>query len=47
MVIHFKRKQSSFFCVSGSVYLGYTWLMAGIGKLQGKGFDATGCTRCN
>ena len=24
------------------VYLGYTWLMAGIGKLQGKGFDATG-----
>ena len=44
MVIQFLRenKAVSFALAVIRVYLGYTWLMAGIGKLQGKGFDATG-----
>lgn len=44
MVIQFLRenKAVSFVLAVIRVYLGYTWLMAGIGKLQGKGFDATG-----
>ncbi|PFQ92353.1 DoxX family protein [Bacillus cereus] len=44
MVIQFLRenKAVSFVLAVIRVYLGYKWLMAGIGKLQGKGFDATG-----
>lgn len=44
MVIQLLRenKAVSFVLAVIRVYLGYTWLMAGIGKLQGKGFDATG-----
>ncbi|EMA6341731.1 DoxX family protein [Bacillus cytotoxicus] len=44
MFIQFLRenKAVSFVLAIIRVYLGYTWLMAGIGKLQGKGFDATG-----
>lgn len=44
MIIQFLRenKAVSFVLAIIRVYLGYTWVMAGIGKLQGKGFDATG-----
>lgn len=50
MVIQFLRenKAVSFVLAVIRVYLGYTWLMAGIGKLQGKRIRCNGLfTRCN
>ncbi|MDM5190059.1 DoxX family protein [Bacillus sp. DX4.1] len=44
MVIQFLRENKAVSVVLAvlRIYLGYTWLMAGIGKLKGTGFDATG-----
>ncbi|KOS30897.1 hypothetical protein ADK18_00850 [Bacillus anthracis] len=44
MVINFLRtdKRAAFILLFLRLYIGYTWLTAGIGKLQGKAFDATG-----
>lgn len=44
MIINFLRtnKRASFILLFLRVYIGYTWISAGIGKLMGQSFDASG-----